>query len=130
MDAGRLFGRGISFPPRVGENGRMAWSEGDDNVREAIYIILMTQLRERVILSDFGGSLGLFLFEPNTVTTRRMIQDSITKALARWEPRVAVEDVQVEEDQQDPESAVATIRYKLIATQTQQQVSLSLRLTG
>ena len=45
MDAGRLFGRGISFPPRVGENGRMAWSEGDDNVREAIYIILMTQLR-------------------------------------------------------------------------------------
>ena len=59
-----------------------------------------------------------------------MIQDSITKALARWEPRVAVEDVQVEEDQQDPESAVATIRYKLIATQTQQQVSLSLRLTG
>lgn len=130
MDAGRLFGRGLSFPPRVGTDGRVAWSEGDTNVREAIYIILMTQLQERIMLPEFGGSLGLFLFEPNTVTTRHLIKDAITKALARWEPRIAVEAVQVEEDSQDTEAAIATITYKLVATQVREQVSLALQLTG
>src|SRR5436305_1697397 len=30
MDDGRIFGRGISFPPRVGPDGRVAWSAGPD----------------------------------------------------------------------------------------------------
>ena len=58
MDAGRLFGRGISFPPRVGPDGRVAWSEGEVNVREAIRIILMTEPRERLRLPEFGGGPG------------------------------------------------------------------------
>ena len=37
MDAARLFGQGISFPPRVGADGRFTWSVGEDNIREAIY---------------------------------------------------------------------------------------------
>ena len=36
MDAGSLFGQGISFPPRLGANGQFAWSSGPDNIREAI----------------------------------------------------------------------------------------------
>ena len=41
MDTGKLFGRGISFPPRVGPDGRVVWSEGEANVRECIEIVLM-----------------------------------------------------------------------------------------
>ena len=58
----------MSFPPRVGPDGRVAWSEGEVNVREAIRIILMTEPRERLRLPEFGGGLSRFLFEPNTVT--------------------------------------------------------------
>ena len=125
--AGRLFGRGISFPPRVGPDGRIAWSEGETNVRESIRIILMTEQRERMRLPQFGGSLGRFLFEPNTVTTRHLLQDRITKALEEWEPRIRVESVAVEPD--GAESAIATITYKLIATQTRERVSLSVSLS-
>ncbi len=130
MDTGRLFGRGISFPPRVGSDGRVAWSEGEANVREAIRVILMTEQRERLMLSEFGGSLGLFLFEPNTVTTRHLIKDRIQKALARWEPRIEVEGVSVEEDPADTQAAVATITYKLIATQSRERVSVNVTLAG
>ncbi len=130
MDAGRIFGRGISFPPRIGVDGRVAWSEGEVNVREAIRIILMTEQRERITLPDFGGSLGLFLFEPNTVTTRHQIADRISKALAQWEPRIIVESVSVDPDGSDPEAAVTTITYKLVATQTRERVSLSVTLAG
>jgi phage baseplate assembly protein W len=130
MDAGRIFGRGIAFPPRVGSDGRVAWSEGEVNVREAIRIILMTEQRERLHLPDFGGSIGLFLFEPNTVTTRLLIKDWMSKALARWEPRIAVESINVEEDPEDTQGAIATITYKLIATRVSQTISLNVALAG
>lgn len=130
MDIGRLFGRGIAFPPRVGPDGRVAWSEGGQNVRESIQIILLTELRERLRQPDFGGSLAQYLFEPNTVTTRHSIKDRIARALAAWEPRIQVEAVSVEPDPADPEGAVATINYKLVATQARERVSLRVTLAG
>ena len=130
MDTGRLFGRGIAFPPRVGSDGRVAWSEGEMNVREAIRIILMTERSERLMLPEFGGGLGPSLFEPNTVTTRHLIKDRIQKALAEWEPRINVEDVRVEEDPEDPQGAIAIIAYTLVATQSRERVSLSVTLAG
>jgi hypothetical protein len=130
MDARNLFGKGISFPPRIGPDGRVAWSEGPDNVRESIRVILLTEQRERIMLPEFGGGLGRYLFEPNTVTTRELIRDRITKALARWEPRVAVESVVVEADPEESEAAVATINYRLVATGARERVSLTVNLSG
>jgi phage baseplate assembly protein W len=130
MDNGQLFGRGISFPPRVGPDGRIAWSEGEVNIREAIRIILLTERQERLRLPDFGGSLNGFLFEPNTVSTRHLIEDRITSELEKWEPRVRVEAVDVDEDDSDPQGAVATITYKLVATGVRERVGLKLTLAG
>lgn len=112
MDEGKLFGRGISFPPRVGPDGRLAWSEAADNIRENMRIVLATTQGERLMLPQFGADLRERLFEPNTVAARRLIQERITAALARWEPRVAVESVSVEIDPDDDTGAVATIEYR------------------
>ncbi len=124
MDAGTLYGRGISFPPRIGEDGRVAWSEGAENIRDAIRVILLTEPGERLMRPDFGAGLGRFLFEPNTVTTRRAIEEAITTALRDWEPRITVESVVVDEDADDPRSALATVTYKLVATSALERVSL------
>ena len=129
-DVGKILGRGVSFPPRVGPDGRVAWSEGEVNVREAIRIILLTEQRERLRLPAFGGSLSRYLFEPNTVTTRQLIRDRITKELADWEPRITVDSVTVEADPDDPQAAVATISYRLVATRARESVTLSVALTG
>jgi phage baseplate assembly protein W len=130
INAARLFGKGISFPPRVGPDGRIAWSEGDANVRESMQIILTTDQNERLMQPDFGAGLGLFLFEPNTVTTRHLIQDRIIKALAQWEPRILVESVDVVPDPNDLQQAIATITYHLVATQTRERVSLNVTFTN
>ncbi len=127
---GQLFGRGISFPPRVGPDGRVVWSDGEANIREAIHVILLTEERERVRLPEFGGGLGRFLFEPNTVTTRQLIQDRITRALAEWEPRIRLESVTVDPDVTDPQAAIVTVNYKLVATQARERVTLSVTLGG
>jgi phage baseplate assembly protein W len=128
MSSGSLLGRGISFPPRVGADGRIVWSDGEQNIRESIQVVLKTELEERLRLPEFGAGLGRFLFEPNTTATRHVLQDQITRALDAWEPRITVEEVEVEEDPDDPEAAVATVEFRLVATQARERVTLSIPL--
>ena len=130
MDAGKIFGRGISFPMRVGSDGRIAWSEGEQNIREAIRVILMTEVRERLYLPEFGAGLGQFLFEPNSASTRQLVRDRVTKALAQWEPRIAVETVTVEPAADDGETAIATITYRLVANQSRERIRLNVTLSA
>ena len=128
MDGGQLYGRGMSFPPRVGADGRVAWSEGEVNIREAIQVILKTEEKERINLPSFGAGLQQYLFEPNTVATQTQIGDRITKALQLWEPRISVTEVDVQQDPSDPQAAIASISYKLVATQVQQNLNVSVQL--
>lgn len=130
IDGALLYGRGLGFPPRVGSDGRVAWSSGEQSIEESIRIIVLTEPNERLMLPEFGAGLKRFLFEPNTVETRRLIEEEIVRALRRWEPRLSVDAVRVEADPGDAQSAVATVSYTLVATQTAQQVSLRLRLEG
>ncbi len=43
-----VFGRSMSFPPRVGADGRFVWSAGEENIRESIAVILKSEPGERV----------------------------------------------------------------------------------
>lgn len=128
MNGGVLYGRSMSFPPRVGEDGRMVWSEGETNIREAIQIVLKTEEKERINLPTFGAGLQRYLFEPNTVATQSQIKDRITKSLQLWEPRISVTQVNVQQDPDDVQAAIASISYKLVATQVEQTVNVSVRL--
>lgn len=127
-EPGRLFGRGLAFPPRVGPDGRLAWSAGEANVREAIRIVLLTEAGERLRRPTFGAGLARHLFEPNTAGTRQLLRAGIERALAEWEPRVRVESVTVDEDPDDREAAIATVTYRLVATRALERVSLAVTL--
>lgn len=123
-----LFGEGLGFPPRVDADGRLAWSTGEDNVRESLRLILLTEPGERLMREDFGCGLRQFLFEPNTVTTRELIRQRITQAIGRWEPRVTVEHVSIEPGADDPRAITVTVLFRLVATQAQGRLGLTLRL--
>jgi phage baseplate assembly protein W len=125
-----LFGQGLGFPPRIGADGRLVWSSGEDNVRESIRIILLTEPGERLMREEFGCGLRGYLFEPNTVTTRQLIGERITQAIGRWEPRVAVREVRVDPDDDDPRVVAVSIVFQLVATQAIERIGMSLQLEG
>lgn len=129
-DPRTLLGAGLSFPPRVGADGRLAWSSGEDNIRESIQLVLKTEAGERLRLPDFGGGLGSFLFEPNNAATRSAIEERIQRALQRWEGRIQVESVDVQPDPADPQSALATLTYRLVSTQQRERVTLGVTLAS
>ena len=125
-----LFGQGLSFPPRVDADGRLAWSVGEDNVRESIRLILLTEPGERLMREEFGCGLRRYLFEPNTVATRQLIRERIINAIGRWEPRVAVDDVTVEPDDTNPRLVAVNIFFRPVATQALGRLGVTLQLEG
>jgi len=115
-------------------------SEGESNVREAIQIILRTEPRERIRLPEFGGGLDAFLFEPipsppasssATGSSRRWragSRASPSKRSARARAGGSARLTPGETHVADPQTAIATITYRLIATQTRERVTAAVTL--
>lgn len=130
IDAGRIFGRGIAFPPRLNNESRIAWSEAADNIRESIRIILSTEPGERLMLPAFGAGLKRFLFEPNTVATHRLIEERVQQALTLWEPRIRIDSIDIVPDSDDPQAVWVMVRYTLVANQTGDQLQFRIQLAS
>lgn len=123
-----FLGQGPGFPPKIGADGRFAWSVGEDNIRESIRLILLTEPGERLMREEFGCGLRRFLFESNTVVTRMHIRDAILRGLTRWEPRITLEDVIVDTDSEASTEVRVSILFRLVATQEPGRFGLSLQL--
>ncbi len=128
IDEGRLLGRGVHFPPRIDAEGRWAWSSGEENIRQSIRILLQTEPLERLMLPEFGGGLKKMLFRPNTASTHRLMEEIITNALKRWEPRIVLNAVDIQPDPDDPDAANVTIRYTLASNDQTEQMRLRVLL--
>lgn len=122
-------GQGLAFPPRLGEDGRFVVSSGREHIEESLRIILLTEKGERLLLPAFGAGLRRFLFAPNTASTHRLIQDAVSHAIARWEPRVEQVSVLVAKDPEDDASVIIRVKYTIRADQRPGQLSLRVRLS-
>ncbi|MFK8024803.1 MAG: GPW/gp25 family protein [Ilumatobacter sp.] len=89
-----IIGRGVSFPLVIDHNGAVALTSGDD-VREAIKMIIMTVPGERVMRPGFGCEIWSHVFSPINASTVGQMAHAVRAALARWEPRIQVEQVRV-----------------------------------
>jgi uncharacterized protein len=123
-------GSGLAFPPRIGPDGRFSVSADAGNVRENIEVILRTGRGERLRLRGFGAGLEELRMAPNTPATHREAQERIRRALTRWEPRIALESVDVARDPEDAEAALATVAYRLVATQAPARLAVAFPVAG
>lgn len=90
-----LVGRGWAFPPRIDKHGRVALVADHDEIKQAIVIILSTAVGERVMRPTFGSRLHELVFAPLNAETMTLARLYVEDALAMWEPRIVVEEVQV-----------------------------------
>lgn len=109
MKADARLGRGWRFPvlPAAGD---LAYDEGPEKVRQAIWIVLDTEPGERVMRPTFGCGLRRYLMKPNGVATRALIGQDVAGALAAWEPRITVQSVSVDGGD-DPALVLIHVRY-------------------
>ena len=85
-------GAGWAFPVKP-LNGRLQLARDEDEVAQAIEIILRSAPGERVMLPGFGAGLQQFLFAANSPPTHRRVEDVVRRALVAHEARISVERV-------------------------------------
>jgi phage baseplate assembly protein W len=118
-DPARAFlGVGWAFPPRLEPDGRVAEAVHEEDVRQAVAIILGTAPGERVMRPDFGAGLDRFVFEPIDTATLARVQTRVREALVTWEPRIDVQDVQVTTRADQPSTLLVELTYRVRATNT------------
>ena len=109
-----FLGKGWSFPVCV-DSGQIATAAYEEDVRQAILIILGTDPGERIMRPDFGAGLSAFVFEPMTPTTLESLRVRVDEALVDWEPRIDVEKVSVEAVP-DQGKVLIDVHYRVRAT--------------
>jgi phage baseplate assembly protein W len=93
--ARKFLGVGWHFPVRIDPAGGFDFSTGEQNIEEAIWILLGTAKGERQMLPNFGCGIHDLVFAPNNPATQGNVQHLVKDALTQWEPRIDVLDVNV-----------------------------------
>lgn len=86
---------GLPYPTRKTPLGYWYSQTGVDQIKSDMLALLLTNPGERVMLPDFGTPLRKLLFEPNDATVALQARNMIIESLNRWEPRIAVTNVEV-----------------------------------
>jgi phage baseplate assembly protein W len=115
-NAADFVGRGISFPMRVDQSGAIAMTSGADDIDASIRVVLLTAPGERVMRPLFGCRIWELLFEPINANTLGLMADAVQEAIGRWEPRVELEDVDLEPDSSQPGRVLINLVYRVRAT--------------
>jgi phage baseplate assembly protein W len=97
-ETGKEFlGRGWAFPIRIeSDRGRIAFVEYEEDVEQAIHIILSTSKGERVMRPDFGCGIHDLVFGAVSTSLITQIKESVTEALRKFEARIDLLHVDVD----------------------------------
>ena len=99
---GSFLGRGWSNPPTFVKGPNLVlMSEAEKNINESLMILIRTRLGERPFRSAYGTSLWREAFRPANDIPIGEIKASLSSAIKKFEPRVVLDDIEVELDTSD-----------------------------
>jgi phage baseplate assembly protein W len=105
--AKQIIGVGWYFPVRIDRRlpgdttapgrGRagIAMARYEDDIEQAIRVILTTAKGERKMRPTFGCDIHNLIFAPANPTTFGLMRHYVEEALTMWEPRITVTDINV-----------------------------------
>jgi uncharacterized protein len=111
-----LIGTGISFPLQADQRGVLALSHGVTDIEQAIRLILGTAPGERPMRPEFGCAVHDLVFDTIDAEMVGKVETAVHRALARWEPRIEVLDLDFDLAEVDQGKLVITITYRVLAT--------------
>ena len=124
-----VLGQGWKNSFALDERGEVALSVGEDDIQEAIWIILSTAFGERLMHSDFGCGIHDLVFAPNNTGTAGLARYYVEDALVRWEPRIDVEEVVVQAEPAEPELLLISVTYRVRSTDSRYNLVYPFYLT-
>ena len=114
-----FMGVGWKFPVGVDPSSNIAFSKYEEDIKEAIIIILSTAKGERVMRPDFGCGINGMVFQTINMSTLSLIEMTVREALTQYEPRIALVNVNVSADQAENGILLISIDYTVRSTNNQ-----------
>jgi uncharacterized protein len=108
-------GRGWRFPIEPDGLGRLGYSRAEQDIEEAIWLVIATSPGERQMLPEFGCGLQDLVFRPSE-EVRGIAGTLVRQALVRWEPRIDVIDVDARSEEGQPNLVLIHVTYRVRST--------------
>lgn len=86
---------GAPYPLVKHPRGFFRTQSGINQIKSDLLQLLLTEPGERVMMPEFGTPLRKFLFEPNDFSVLQQVREVIANSIGAWEPRIAVQDIEV-----------------------------------
>lgn len=123
-----FLGRGWSFPPRFDSHQRVVMVEHDEDIDESLRILFRTRVGERVMQHAYGTRLHQMVFEEITEQTFTEITDMVKKAVMFFEPRIELEQLDVQPSGDDLARLDLLLHYRIRTTNTRHNMVYPLYL--
>lgn len=112
-----FLGSGWGFPPEFERDaGEVRMVHGEDDIVESLRILMATVPRERIMQPAFGCGLKQLVFESINESTLTLIRDAIQRAVLFFEPRIDLEDIEIDEGQSQEGVLLIRLDYRVRTT--------------
>ena len=111
-----MLGTGLAFPLGIDARGGVALARGEEDIEQAIGIILGTAPGERPMRPEFGCAVHDLVFDAIDAAMVGRMETAIRGALDRWEPRVVVTSIDIDLGAVADGRLTITIGYQVRAT--------------
>lgn len=109
-----FIGAGWVFPIGTDATGGIALVAREREIEQSIRIILGTSRGERPMRPEFGCRIHDHVFGPANGATAGQVAYDVREALERWEPRIAVSNVDVGFDQIEAGKLYVDVGYVIV----------------
>lgn len=117
MNGKEFLGRGLKFPLQVDpRTGKIAMVEQEEDIREAIGIILRTGRGERVMRPDFGSNTMDYAFAPASSTMLHAIASDLRVLIQGQEPRIRDVEIQCRRPVRLDGTLIINVSYTIRST--------------
>ena len=117
MDSREILGRGLKFPLQVDpRTGKLSMVSHEEDIREAIEIILRTIPGERVMRPEFGSSVMEYVFAPSSSNMRHSLAHEIREQLLYQEDQITDVEAKCREVNEQIGTLVVEVSYTVRST--------------
>jgi hypothetical protein len=107
-----FIGRGWGFPPSFDKtSGSVAMLEDETDIESSLEILLSTRIGERIMQPDYGCNLDEIVFESINLTLETWLKDLIENAILYFEPRIKLEELDIDTSEQSEGKLLIILRY-------------------
>jgi phage baseplate assembly protein W len=117
-----IHGAGLAFPLQIDHRGGIALAHGEDDIAQAIGLILSTTPGERPMRPEFGCDLHDLVFDTVDAAMIGRMDLAIRAALDRWEPRIEVVAIDFDLSETAHGRLVVTITYRVLTTNSRRNL--------